>query len=793
MAELLAPAGNPEALDAAVNEGADAVYLGLKSFNARMRSSNFAWSQFEAALDAMHHRGKKIFVTVNTVLQENETERMYRFLAYLDRMGPDGLIVQDFGVLNLARTHFPKLRIHASTQMNIASARAANAMSRAGVSRVVLSRELGLEEIRDIKARTSCELEVFVHGALCVSESGLCLFSSFLGGKSANRGMCAQACRRLYHAEVSGGSKQGYFFSPNDLQLIDRIPDLVQAGVASFKIEGRMKSAEYVGTVVSAYRYVLDNWEKDRKGSVETARRILANDFARAKTRYWYDSSSAENVLNPDQAGGTGIFLGKIDRVKSEEDGHFAVLKGGSYDPDEGDSVRFHKKDDSGRESHKVKEVRTEGSLRWIDIPAGFGTGDTVYLLQTKSMTKRYPHVLPHDLAAFRSQPGGDKLPPLKLELPDAEGKAKADAKSDAKSKNGSEFAEFPEGVYVQVSQIEDLFTILSDKPVRAILELNRATIPALLGVPGPDGQQNSNPLPFAKRELILSIDPFLPQALEDGLSTTLDELIENGYSNFIVNNPGHIGMLRNRGLRLIAGPWLYTFNRWAVDWLNKQGLYSIITPFENSRENLEETFDPKWRSRAFVTVFAWPTLFRMRFRLPASYDFSFFSDRQGGSFKALSTDDGSFVMPENPFSIADKAQAIRKTGFTRLIIDLSKTKLKKQEYRIIMDSIRKGTPLPDVSRFNWKDGFYDPDKIEEQKQMTERANFRKAASAKSAGGKASGGRAGSDAKGSSAGGKSSGGKNAGGKNAGTKSGRDAKDSKGSAKSRPGSPRGKKS
>ncbi len=141
MAELLAPAGNPEALDAAINEGADAVYLGLKSFNARLRSSNFAWSQFEAAVDTLHKKSKKVFVAVNTVLQESETERMFRFLAYLDKIGPDGLIVQDFGVLNMARTNFPRLRIHASTQMNIASARAANTMSRAGVSRVVLARE----------------------------------------------------------------------------------------------------------------------------------------------------------------------------------------------------------------------------------------------------------------------------------------------------------------------------------------------------------------------------------------------------------------------------------------------------------------------------------------------------------------------------------------------------------------------------------------------------------------------------------------------------------------------------
>jgi len=764
MAELLAPAGNPEALDAAINEGADAVYLGLKSFNARLRSSNFAWSQFEATLEAVHKRGKKVFVTVNTVLQECETERMYRFLAYLDRMGPDALIVQDFGVLNMARTFFPSLRIHASTQMNIASARAANTMSRAGVSRVVLARELGLPEIQDIKARTSCELEVFVHGALCVSESGLCLFSSFLGGKSANRGMCAQACRRLYTAEVSGGTRQGYYFSPNDLQLVDRIPDLVEAGVHSFKIEGRMKSAEYVGTVVSAYRYMLDNWESDRKGAAETARRILANDFARAKTRYWFDSTKAENVLNPDQAGGTGIFLGKIDRIKTEEDGRFALLKGGSYDPDVGDSLRLHRKDDSGRESHKLKEIREEGGARWLDIPEGFGAGDSVYLIQTKNMTKRYPHVISNDLGKYRSQPGGEKLPvikPFSLGADDARGDSASAGKSSADRVAASKaaaarnadkkaaLAAIPEGVFVQVSTVEDVYTILTDHPVRVIVELNRETIPALLGFAGdrtggedassvsegasgsgasPDDSvsQAGRPLPFSKRETIISLDPFLPQTIEDGLSTTLDDLIENGYSHFMLNNPGHIGMLRNRGLTLIAGPYLYSFNRWSVDWLEKQGFQSIVTPLENSRDNLEETCDPSWRSRMIITIFAYPALFRMRFKMPADYNFTFFSDRQNGAFKALSTDEGSFVFPELPFSIADKAAMLGKEGFKRFIIDLSKTRVRKQDYRLIMESYRKATTLPDVSRFNWKDGFYDPDRMEELKKMTERANFRK-------------------------------------------------------------------
>ena len=247
MTELLAPAGNVEALDAAIGEGADAVYLGLKSFNARLRSSNFAWREFVGAVQSVHRLGKKIYVTVNTVFEESESEKLYRFLKYLDKIGPDGIIVQDFGVVRMCQEFFPNLALHASTQMNIESAQAANELSRQGFKRVVLARELGLEEIRGVKQQTKCELEVFVHGALCVSESGLCLFSSYLGGKSANRGMCTQACRRYYRADFPGGEEQGYYFSPCDLSLIDHVPELMQLGVDSFKIEGRMKSAEYVG------------------------------------------------------------------------------------------------------------------------------------------------------------------------------------------------------------------------------------------------------------------------------------------------------------------------------------------------------------------------------------------------------------------------------------------------------------------------------------------------------------------------------------------------------------------
>lgn len=728
MAELLAPAGNVEALDAAIGEGADAVYMGLKSFNARLRSSNFAWNQFEAAVESVHRQKKKIFVTVNTVVEEWELERLYRFLAYLNKIGPDGIIVQDMGIIRMVQEFFPDLRMHASTQLNAASANAVNLLGKAGLRRIVLARELGLDEVTAIRQKTNAELEVFVHGALCVSESGLCLFSSYLGGKSANRGMCTQACRRFYSAETSAGLEQGYYFSPHDLQLIDTIPDLIKAGVDSFKIEGRMKSAEYVGSVTAAYRYVIDNWESDRKGSIATAKRMLSTDFARTKTKYWYESSKAENILDPKQAGGTGIYLGKIERKKtfevrtnlkeneleldvSEEEVEntvnsseietektaFAILRGGSYDPDIGDSIRLHKKDDSNRESHKVKQVKLIDNERWIDIPEGFSTGDSVYLIQTKSMSKRYPHVLPHDLSRYRSQPGAQQLP-----IMDLTGISKDSLKS------------FPDGMYVQVSTFKDLYNVIQEQTVRYILELNTVSQQSLV--------EKKEILPVSKKQLYISLDPFCPQEVEDQLVQTVPYLISEGYTNWVVNNPAHLALFRESGCFLIAGPYLYTFNRWAVSFLENQKLDAFISPYENSRQNLESTFDPAHRKRVLVPIFAYPALFRMRFKLPEAYNFTFFQDKEGGVFKALSTQDGSFVLPEKPFSILDKWKFLQSSGFTHFLIDLSKTQITKSMFKQILKSFFKSEALEDISRFNWKDGFYSPEKMENFKNAAERA-----------------------------------------------------------------------
>ncbi len=726
MCELLAPAGNIESLDAAIGEGADAVYLGLKSFNARLRTSNFAWNQFEAAVGAVHRLGKKVYVTVNTVCEEKETERLYRFLAYLDRIHPDGLIVQDLGIVRMCQEFFPNLELHASTQMNVESAAAANLLYDEGVKRVVVARELGLEEIKYIKEHTKSEIEMFVHGALCVSESGLCLFSSFLGGKSANRGMCAQACRRYYTAEYPEGIKQGYYFSPCDLQLIEQIPELCDLGINSFKIEGRMKSAEYVGSVVAAYRYVIDHYKEDKKGAVATGKRMLASDFARSKTTYWYGfkdvkdgvENAGAKILNPNQAGGTGIYLGTVSRVRKAPDGlieevkknaapdadpstlkiQMAMLAGGNYDPDPGDSIRLHSKDDSGRTSHKVRSVEIDDDgNRWIDIPLSHRIGDSVYLLQIKSMSKRYSRVLPGDLSKFRKQPADEKLPFL-----------------DVTPVEGRELSYFPEGIYVQVSTIDDVFLAQALHPVRLIIEFTCDTRYDLLN--------GKTVLPISKKAIFISLDPYCPASKEEELRADLETLIEKGYSNFVVNNIAQIQMLKGKKVHIIAGPYLYTFNRWAVSFFENQDIGAFVMPYEDSRKNLEATYDLNVRSRVLVPVFAYPALFRIRFKLPEDYGFTYFSDKEDGMFKVVSSDDGSFVMPELPFSLLDKTEFLSQAGFKKILVDFSKTKLSKGQIKNVSSSLFKKQPFPEVNRFNWKNGFYDPLQIEEYKASNERA-----------------------------------------------------------------------
>lgn len=252
--EVLAPAGSFESLKAAVAAGADAVYGGGTRFGARAFAHNFTEAELLEAIDYVHLHGCRFYLTVNTLFKENELRELPGFLKPLYERGLDAVIVQDVGVLRVVRSHFPDLDIHASTQMTLTGAYGARFLKQAGAVRVVPARELSIEEVRRLKEQTEMEVECFVHGALCYCYSGQCLMSSMIGGRSGNRGQCAQPCRLFYQS----GRKSGYLLSMKDICTLDLIPELVEAGIDSFKIEGRMKRPEYVAGVTSAYRKYTD-------------------------------------------------------------------------------------------------------------------------------------------------------------------------------------------------------------------------------------------------------------------------------------------------------------------------------------------------------------------------------------------------------------------------------------------------------------------------------------------------------------------------------------------------------
>jgi putative protease len=270
--ELLAPAGNFEKLVTAIHYGADAVYLGGKLFSLRARAANFDTDELRQAVQYAHDHGVKVYVTVNIIAHNQDLEHLEPYLLLLREIGADGCIVSDPGILAIARQIVPELPIHLSTQANVTNTASARFWTGQGASRLNLARELGLEEIRAIRAATAAtELEVFVHGALCISYSGRCMLSSYFTGRSANQGDCAHPCRYSYavveekrpgqYFPVEEDERGTYIFNAKDLCLLHQLPTLVDAGIDAIKIEGRMKSAGYVGAVVRLYRLALD-WIK---------------------------------------------------------------------------------------------------------------------------------------------------------------------------------------------------------------------------------------------------------------------------------------------------------------------------------------------------------------------------------------------------------------------------------------------------------------------------------------------------------------------------------------------------
>ena len=401
--ELLSPAGDFETALAAFEAGADAVYCGLQDFSARVFAKNFSFEDLRRLVAFARAKDRKVYVTFNTILDEDALDGAIETLARLEEIGPDALIVQDLGIVNLCRRHFPSLVLHASTQLVAHNLEGVLALKKLGFARVVLARELSLAEITSIAKRCGdLELECFIHGALCYSVSGLCLFSAMEKDRSGNRGKCAYCCR-LPYADEAG--RKTLAFSMKDLRLGEDVRRLVDAGVVSLKIEGRMKSSLYVASVTSYYRAILDgsrNRDTTTVADLETV-------FSRRTTKLYLDGYSAD-VIDPVSLGHLGTPIGSVKRITKDRDGRSWLRFHTSRALEKHDGLQFAAPDGGKPLGFGVSEMRQAISRANVfEVSAGTDVevlipesdevdwhkvlcaGATVYCSMSNAVKRRFP------------------------------------------------------------------------------------------------------------------------------------------------------------------------------------------------------------------------------------------------------------------------------------------------------------------------------------------------------------------------------------------------------------------
>ena len=563
MIELLSPAGSPEAVIAAVQNGADAIYLGLEGFNARRGAKNFTNEEFEKAMRYCRIRGCKVYVTLNTLINDREIEDAVASARLASDLGADGIIIQDLGLIKAVRAALPDIPLHGSTQMTIHNLAGVEAAAQLGLTRAVLARELSLEQIRYITKNASIETEVFVHGALCFCHSGQCYMSALIGRRSGNRGMCAQPCRMQYSL---GGRMDDYPLSLKDQCLADRLQELEEAGVASLKIEGRMKRPEYTGIVTGVYSKALREHRKPTAEEME----LLEQAFSRQGFTQGYFNGDKKDMFGtrsgterPDEA----IFTrarkeygdGEVRRVPV----HFYTVV------EKGVPARAIAFDDEGHRAMTYGPVperaKRQGLTREYLTEQMYKTGGTPYSC-VENQAKTDPGLylpaaainelrrrLINELSENRAKPPQRRVltvPPM--------------------PKNVTQPAE-PKIIF-QVRTAEQMTRELAD------LKPDYLYAPALELAENPDLL-----LPWVEN----GVTPVavLPRIITDTevepVRAALEKLFDAGVKEALVGNLGHVYLARGAGMKLRGDFGLNAFNAQTLDVLRQAGFLSATASFE--------------------------------------------------------------------------------------------------------------------------------------------------------------------------------------------------------------------
>ena len=608
--ELLAPAGSYQGLQAVIRAGADAVYIGGSLFGARAYADNPDRDEMKEAIDFTHIHGKKIYLTVNTLLKNRELYgQLYDFLAPFYEQGADGVIVQDLGVLAFLKKEFPGLPIHASTQMTVTGPKGAALLGKAGVSRIVPARELSLGEIRRIHEETGIEIECFVHGALCYCYSGMCLFSSMLGGRSGNRGRCAQPCRLPYQAFEGGKAlnddNSRYLLSPKDMCTVEILPEILKAGVYSLKIEGRMKRPEYAAGVTSVYRKYLDLYEKDPEHYQvsDEDRQILLDLYQRdGFNQGYYHSHNGRNmmaVVNYKEQGRKK----KTSENRNEE--LFTELKKKYLDTKTQEKIYGNLILYTGSPAildleFKEVHVQIQGSLveeaqkqplsaerirRQMEK-----TGETPFIFEDLEILTDERGFLPmQNLNALRRE-GLEKLEEAylkkfyrKLPLkPDGDLEEKNDPESPSAWKTDLG------RLYVLVENSDQWKAVLESQAVAGVyVSLSMIGLKNLKA----NGKKAAKEAAMAGKEFYLAMPYVLREGRLDGYEDIFRDLGED-IDGFLVRNLEEVGYFKELGLgeKLVCDYSVYNFNDLAKEFLEDLGVKRTTLPLElNGREIREK------------------------------------------------------------------------------------------------------------------------------------------------------------------------------------------------------------
>ncbi len=654
--ELLLPAGNPEAFFATLQAGAGAVYLGLEQFNARGRATNFNSRQLPAILREARKKNVKVYITLNTVVKNTEMGKLIDVLAFLNESQPDAVIVQDWGVFYLARTFFPRLVIHASTQMGIHNSQGTQYLTGLGFARTVLARELTLKELETVVKNSPSETEVFVHGALCYSFSGMCLFSSYTGGRGANRGICSQSCRRTY----DDAGKHKFLFNLKDNQLLDLIPQLAAMGVASLKVEGRMKPAEYVFRVGSAYRMVLNDSRR-----MDEAKQLLALDFGRQKTR-WFAGGDVKEAVSDDSS--TGILMGKVERVDKD-----SLLISSSLPIENRYRLRLMNAGGGEPVHLVVKKVSKEGAFYRVNrdnLPVS--AGSRIYL--TKLQDIRFPtrieetQQLPAPLNNKLKKEILQKIQPVKNEQ----------AGEKLYFRIGS--AEWLK--LISFAELDGLFLSFSKQ---SWMRFNPAE---------PLIQQNRD-------KVIVELPRFIAEKSLGFYTELVEKMVQHGIRSFVVSHLSQKLMIP-AGCHIFASENVYVFNDAAARFLEIEGVENFVYPFESDFE----TLDSMSHKNGIVPVFFYPELFFSRMPVQLENEESFAGDDTKSRYRRFRKNGLTVVVPDKAVSILQHKNRLSAKGFSSFLIDVTWDTLSKNRLKTLKTRFLKSEQLQPTTSFNFTKGL---------------------------------------------------------------------------------------